>query len=106
MRLLIQFARAYPLRSLLTLACLLLGLVAEGIQLSMLLPLLALVTGSGSAEPSALERAAQGLLAALRVEPSLGILILLFVGAMTLRSLLVLLAKALHLLRKKILGIR
>jgi len=100
MRLLLTFARAYPLQSVIMLLALLLAGAAEGIGLSALLPLISIALGqqTGSqggnfARESGLERAVTETLAAVGLSPTLGILLTVIALAITLKSLMILLAK-------------
>ncbi len=102
MSLLLVFARAYPRQSLVMLACLLLATVAEGIGLSSLLPLLGLVAQAGtgiSTDPDSpvgkggLAHVAGDLLLSVGLQPSIGLLLVLIVGGMTLKAGFVLLAQ-------------
>jgi ATP-binding cassette, subfamily C, bacterial len=102
MSLLFVFARAYPWQSLVMLACLLLATVAEGIGLSSLLPLLSLAAQAGmgaSTGPDSLvgkgglAHVAGDLLLSVGLEPSIGLLLVLIVGGMTLKAGFILLAQ-------------
>ena len=99
MRLLLAFARAYPGRSALTLACLIFATFAEGISFSSLLPLLGLATRARSSVPSpdtaptGLEQVSRDTLAAFGLQPSIGLLCLIIVGGMVLKAAFVLLAQ-------------
>jgi ATP-binding cassette subfamily C protein len=95
MRLLVTFARRYPGRSAIMSSCLFLAAFAEGIGLTTLLPLLALVANgpSPSAHPSAIQARAQAIFGALGLEPTLGVMVLVVIGAMVLKAGLVLLAQ-------------
>jgi len=94
MNMFLDITRAYPLRSALMIACLLVGVVAEGIGLSTLLPLLGLLIGSGtSEEPSTLQRVVGESLDALGIDANLGNLLSLFVAATVVQSGLLLLAR-------------
>jgi len=100
MRLLITFARAYPLQSAIVLFCLLLAGVMEGVGLSALLPFLSIAVGSragveqgGNASSSEAERLVTEILSSLGFHPSLGVLLMLIVGAMLLKSGILLFAK-------------
>jgi ATP-binding cassette subfamily C protein len=102
MSLLLVFARAYPRQSLVMLVCLLLATVAEGIGLSSLLPLLSLAAQAGtgvSADPDSpvgkggLAHVASDLLLSVGLQPSIGLLLVLIVGGMTLKAGFVLLAQ-------------
>ncbi len=103
MRLLITFARAYPLQSAITLFALLLAGMAEGFGLSALLPLLGTVAGSGlgggpiSAEGasnrnSGLEQAVTEALSSLGLSPTIGVLLVVIVTGVILKSIFMLLA--------------
>lgn len=104
MRFLITLARAYPLHSSIMIAALLLAGVLEGVGLTMLLPVLSIADRglSGSAQPasetawaadSKLEQGVVEGLAALGISPTLGVLLSIFIAAITMKSALVLLAK-------------
>ena len=100
MRFLITIARAYPLQSAIMLLCLSLAGVAEGIGLSALLPLVSLamggqtgaVTGTAAGH-SGVERVVTETLASVGLPPTLGVLLVVIVLAIVLKSGLVLLAK-------------
>lgn len=102
MSLLLVFARAYPRRTLITLACLLLATVAEGIGLSSLIPLLSLAAqattdvSSTSDSPTGKGGLAQVVGSALiwvGLQPSIGLLLIIIVGGMALKAGFVLLAQ-------------
>ena len=100
MRLIILFARKYPWQSATMLLALLLAGIAEGFGLSALLPLISTVAGghagagkAGSPSGSGLERMVTDTLTALGVSPSIGVLLVLIVLAIVLKSLLVLFAQ-------------
>ena len=99
MRLLLAFARTYPGRSALTLACLIFATFAEGISFSSLLPLLGLATQARSTAPSLdtaptrLEQASSEVLAMFGLQPSIGLLCLIIVAGMVLKAAFVLLAQ-------------
>jgi ATP-binding cassette subfamily C protein len=100
MRLLIAFSRAYPLQSAIMLLALLLAGVAEGIGLSALLPLISVAMGSqigakpgASAGHSQVERVVTETLASFGLTPTLGVLLIVIVLAIVVKSGLVLLAK-------------
>ena len=99
MRLLLAFARAYPGRSALTLACLIFATLAEGISFSSLLPLLGLATRapgstlSPDTAPTGLEQLSRDTLAAFGLQPSIGLLCLIIVIGMVLKAGFVLLAQ-------------
>jgi ATP-binding cassette, subfamily C, bacterial len=93
MKVLLDFARSHPYRSFATLACLLLAGVAEGIGLSSLFPVLELaVPGTGDTAPSAFAETVRDRLGGLGMEPTLGTLLLIVVGGITVKASLVLLA--------------
>ncbi|HEV8712121.1 MAG TPA: ABC transporter ATP-binding protein, partial [Candidatus Binatia bacterium] len=78
------------------LACLLLATVAEGIGLSSLLPLLSLAAPAGSVVGKGNSRLAHligDLLAGVGLQASIGLLLSLIVGGMTLKAAFVLLAQ-------------
>ncbi|MBB4659088.1 ATP-binding cassette subfamily C protein [Parvularcula dongshanensis] len=82
------FARAYPLRTALMIALLILAGLAEGVGLVALLPLVGLVLpnaggGSSEAPPGATER----FFETLGIEPTLGLILTLIVLLMTLRAI-------------------
>ena len=96
MRLLITFARTYPLQSALMLFALLLAGLAEGVGLSALLPLLSVAIGSQAAaahRTSGLEHTVREILSILGLNPTIGVLLLVVVISITLKSGLVLIAK-------------
>ena len=100
MRLLISLARKYPWQSTVMLLALLLAGVAEGVGLSALLPLISVAMGGQSgAEPGAsaghsgVERVVTETLASVGLTPTLGVLLVVIVLAIVLKSGLVLLAK-------------
>ncbi|HJY80355.1 MAG TPA: hypothetical protein VKK81_04655 [Candidatus Binatia bacterium] len=102
MPLLLVFVRAYPWQSLVMLACLLLATVAEGIGLSSMLPLLSLAAQAGmgaSTSPDSpvgkggLAHMASDLLLSVGLQPSIGLLLVLIVGVMTLKARFTLLAQ-------------
>jgi ATP-binding cassette subfamily C protein len=80
------FMRAYPGRSLLMVAFLLLSGLAEGIGVVTLLPLLELAAGTGAAAQSALGRTITTLFAACGLTPTLPNLLLLIVIGRTLKG--------------------
>ena len=99
MRILFAFARAYPGRSALALACLIFATLAEGISFSSLLPLLGLVTRAHRStpatdgEPTGLERIITSALDAVGLQPSIGLLSLVVGGGIVLKAGFVLLAQ-------------
>jgi len=104
MRILITFARTYPLQSAIMLFALVLAGIAEGFGLTALLPLLGLAfssrsqstpdqwTGLAGNESGVGQTVTEGL-KFVGLEPSAGILLMVLVGAIILKSALVLLAK-------------
>lgn len=92
MRLLIRFARAYPIRTLITLLALMLAGVAQGVSLTALLPVLRLAAGDGVAASGASTYGLTALLPRLGVAPSLGVLLGVIVVGMTVKSILLLFA--------------
>ena len=99
MRLLITFAKIYPVRSTFMVLALLFAGILEGVGLSMLLPLFGIATGSqaGSEQQSAansvLGRMVADGFATFNISPSLGVLLVVIIVAITLKSGLMLLAK-------------
>ena len=102
MRLMLTFFRAYPWQSALMLLALLSAGIAESIGLSALLPLLnvAIKSNAGSSGATAtseaendFERIVNETLANMGLEPTIGVLLSIIVMAVTLKSLLLLLAK-------------
>ncbi len=102
MRLLIRFARDYPLNSILMVLALLLAGLIEGLGLTMLLPIIGITigssTGAGSvpaaengASTSTLEQMVADGFAFLGITPTLGILLIILVATITLKSGLMLL---------------
>ena len=102
MRLMLTFFRAYPWQTVVMLLALLLAGIAEGIGLSALLPLLNIAirndpTLSGGESPTTpqneFERTVHDTLSNLGVSPSIGVLLTIIVIGVTLKSLLLLLAR-------------
>lgn len=99
MRLLITFARAYPRHSALTLLSLLLAGLVEGIGLSALLPLLNIASSqtiTGQQAPDSDPESGDMLkeiLSTLGLDPTIGVLLLIIVTGIVLKSGLLLLAK-------------
>jgi ATP-binding cassette subfamily C protein len=100
MRFLITIARAYPLQSAIMLLALSLAGVAEGIGLSALLPLVSVAMGAqagansaASVDRSGVERVVTETLTSVGLTPTLGVLLIVIVLAIVLKSGLVLLAK-------------
>lgn len=92
MKVLLDFARSQPLRSGITLLCLLLAGVAEGIGLSSLFPVLELAAPDPDSAPSGFAETVRSGLQSVGIEPTLGALLLLVVGGITAKAILVLLA--------------
>ncbi|MBK9667319.1 MAG: ABC transporter ATP-binding protein [Gammaproteobacteria bacterium] len=101
MSLMLSFYRAYPLPTLLALLALLVAGLAEGIGLSVLLPLLniAIATESGgnggapSAAEGDFEHAVRGILGYMGVEPTLANLLVVVVVAIGFKGVLLLVAQ-------------
>jgi ATP-binding cassette, subfamily C, bacterial len=100
MRLLIKFARDYPVQSAIVLFSLLLAGVMEGVGLTALLPFLSIAVGSrsgiapsGTASSSEAERLVREILLYLGLHPSIGVLLVLIVSAIVLKSVILLFAK-------------
>ena len=99
MKLLITFARIYPWRSIFMAMALLFAGILEGVGLSMLLPLFSIATGSQSgtgqqsAADSVLGQMVADGLATFNISPTIGILLVIIIVAITLKSGLMLLAK-------------
>jgi ATP-binding cassette subfamily C protein len=104
MRLLITFARKYPLNSIAMVLALLLAGLMEGIGLSMVLPLIGITignpTGAGplpvakdGAADSMLERMVTDGFTTMGITPTLGMLLIVIIATVTLKSGLMLLAK-------------
>jgi ATP-binding cassette subfamily C protein len=102
MRLMLTFFRAYPWQSALMLLALLSAGIAESIGLSALLPLLNVAMksntgaqgGAVTSEPdNDFERIVNETLADMGLDPTLGVLLSIIVVAVTLKSLLLLVAK-------------
>ncbi len=96
--------RAYPSQTIVMVIALMLAGILEGIGLSMLLPILSIAidtqsgsnpvsAGSNEAAGSAMERfVAEGLTAA-GISPTIGVLLVILIAAITLKSVMMLLAK-------------
>ncbi|MCZ6887287.1 MAG: ABC transporter ATP-binding protein [Gammaproteobacteria bacterium] len=99
MKLLAEFVRRYPWQSAILVVALLVAGVAEGIGLSALLPLLNLSFESGAGADLAatgqtgLEQAVVDVFARVGLDPSIRILLVVMVVAITLKSTLVFLAE-------------
>ncbi len=104
MRLLLAFTRAYPWRTVTMLFALLLAGAAEGVSVSALLPLLSIViereTGSATHptatrtdEGSGFAETVTAVLHAAGIAPTIGTLLTVVVGALLLKSFLILFAQ-------------
>ena len=103
MKLIITFARSYPLRSTITLIALLFAGMAEGFGISALLPLLNIVMGTQSGDGAAVgegtpeivnsfEQMVRSTLGALGLSPTIAVLLIFFVGCIMFKCVLVLFA--------------
>lgn len=102
MHLLITFARAYPRQSIITLLSLLLAGLMEGVGLSALFPLLSIASSSQAASQDPTINASESspqlgdmvtaTLSALGLSPTIGLLLLVIVTSLVLKSILVLFA--------------
>ncbi|MEE4360813.1 MAG: ABC transporter ATP-binding protein [Pseudomonadales bacterium] len=89
-----SFATRYPVQSVILILALLLAGVASSVGLSALLPLLNVAfDGGGETERGEFEQKVVDLLAALGVEPTLGVLLGVIVGAVFLKSTMVMFAE-------------
>ncbi|MGD8673536.1 MAG: ABC transporter ATP-binding protein [Thiogranum sp.] len=98
MRLMLTFFRAYPGQTVIMLIALLLAGIAEGMGLSALLPLLNIAVkssaGAGQHEPqNEFERVVVEALHHIGITPSVGVLLSIIVVGITLKSLLLLVAR-------------
>jgi ATP-binding cassette subfamily C protein len=91
MKLFVAFSRAYPAQSALVLGALVLASVFEGVGLTTLLPLLSARGGDGAAT-SGLGGTVTKLLAFFGLTPTVGVLLVIVVVGMMLKSVLVLAA--------------
>jgi ATP-binding cassette, subfamily C, bacterial len=91
MRMLMAFARGYPVRTLLALLALIIAGVLDGLGLSLLLSMLNLATGTAE-DPSTPERIALELVEAIGVEPTTVSLLTLGVIMIGIKAMIVLLA--------------
>ena len=92
MRLFAFFLRTYPWRIAGMLVCLVVAALAEAIGLSTALPLISMAFG-GEGEGSPYEAHVRSVLAWIGVEPKLGPLVSLVVGAFWVKAMLILLSK-------------
>lgn len=102
MKLMLAFFKMHPLRASLLILAMLLAGVAEGIGLSALLPLLSIavndesvtaITGTVGIQRSEFEQQVIALLNKMGLSPTLGTLLLIVLLGVTLRNILLLLAK-------------
>jgi len=97
--LLVSFARADPSGCVATLLCLIAAAVAEGIGISTLLPFLGMATevsqgkGAPVAPPHGFERSVRDAFLSVGIEPTLKVLLVAVTIAITIKGLLMLLAK-------------
>jgi ATP-binding cassette subfamily C protein len=102
MRLFFTLARKYPLQTLLTLVAILFAGISEGFGISALLPLINTVfnqklqAGANAASPPewsrAIDQIVQGVLRTLGLDPTVVVLLTLFVACIAFKCLLVYLA--------------
>lgn len=81
-----------PGRMTVTVTLLLISGLAEGLGLAALLPILTTAIGRGTGEASALDTAVRTAIEKIGLQPSLGVLLLILVGGVWLKSVLSLLA--------------
>jgi ATP-binding cassette subfamily C protein len=99
MRLMLTFFRAYPGQTLVMLLALIMAGLAEGMGLSALLPLLNIAIGQSDGTPGTrepqndFERAVVETLEGFGITPGIGVLLLIIVIGITLKSLLLLVAR-------------
>ena len=84
----LYFARSNPLRTLVMVGMLIGAGLAEGVGIAGLLPLLEVGVAPTGGEPSGMSRRVSELLATVGLEPTLGVLLLVVVGAMAIKGLL------------------
>jgi ATP-binding cassette, subfamily C, bacterial len=80
------FLRRYPRRSILIVVLLFLSGLAEGLGVASLLPLLELAIGDPASEPSGVSRFAADMLGRVGLQPTLGVLLVGLVVAMTAKG--------------------
>jgi len=90
MRTLLAFLKAYPRRTVVMMLALLVAGIAEGISLTTLLPLLSISAGGGSG--SKLTQTVTGHMHGIGLEPTVGVMLVIIVAGMTLKSMLLLVA--------------
>ena len=88
----LDVARAYPARTLITLVALIVAGIVQGLSLSALLPMLQIALDPEAAAAQLAEFGVVQMLIAIGLTPELGILLILFVVGMVSMSLLVLFA--------------
>jgi ATP-binding cassette, subfamily C, bacterial len=88
----LHFLRAYPVRTGMMIGLLILSGIAEGVGLLTLLPLLDVAAGTGAAEQTGISATISGAIQSVGIEPTLGSMLLLIVGAMCLKGLFLWLA--------------
>ena len=87
-----ELARAYPGRSVITVTCLLLSGLAEGIGVMTLLPLIDLAIGGEQAATTTVGRWTHDLFASVGATPTLGVMLILIVIGISLKGLFTLFA--------------
>ncbi len=95
MKLLLLIVRRYPQRTLLTLVCLVLAGLAEGIGITSLLPVIRLAANDPTGAPAStttLERGLTSVLGAVGLEPTTGTLFAIVLVGIVLKGVLALLA--------------
>ncbi len=98
MQLILTFLRRYPAKSLITLIAMLFAGIAEGLGMTMLLPLLSMSMNDGNTAkqtaltPSALEQTINSFFSFLNIQPTVSMLLILFVMSIILKAGLVLTA--------------
>jgi ATP-binding cassette subfamily C protein len=92
MKLFLAFSRAYPAQSALVLGALVLASLLEGVGLTTLLPLLSARGGDGTGTASGLGGTVTRVLATFGLAPTVGVLLVIVVVGMILKSVLVLAA--------------
>src|SRR4051794_12292516 len=90
MRILLTYCKLFPRRTAYVLLALLAAGIAEGLSLTALLPLLSIAIGDGG--NSDVGRRIVELLKAAGIEPTIGVMLLIIVSGMILKSLILLLA--------------
>ncbi len=101
MRLMLSFFRAYPWHSVLMLLALLFAGIAEGVGLSALLPLISIAIKNDGADaanttkepPGEYEQAVIDVMHQLGISPTIGVLLIIIVAGVTIKSMLLLVAR-------------